>query len=194
MSLTTIIFETHATSLDNEAGRASGWHDVGLSPAGEREAAELGRRHAASPPHVVYVSDAWRAFRTAEIAFGERVPIVRDIRLRECDYGRLTQAPLAAIDAVRHSHVTTPFPDGESYEDVVARVRGWLDEVLAENAGATILVVAHRATGYALAHLLGGRPLAEVVSAPWQWQPGWRYDVEVSVNDAASRPLPSRPW
>jgi broad specificity phosphatase PhoE len=194
MSLTTIVFEPHATSLDNEAGRASGWHDVGLAPAGEREAAELGHRYAASPPHVVYVSDAWRAFRTAEIAFGERVPIVRDIRLRECDYGRLTQAPVAEIDAVRHLHVTTRFPDGESYEDVVARVRAWLDEVLEENAGATILVIAHRATGYALEHLLGRRPLAEVVAAPWQWQPGWRYAVDAATADPESRPLPSRPW
>jgi broad specificity phosphatase PhoE len=193
MPETTIVFETHATSLDNESGRASGWHDVGLSPAGERQAAELGRRYATAPPRVVYVSDAWRAYRTAEIAFGDRVPIVRDLRLRECDYGRLTLAPVAEIDAVRTAHLSEPFPDGEGYEDVVGRVRGWLDEVLDENAGATILVIAHRATGYALAHLLGGHPLAEVVAAPWQWQPGWRYSVDVPTAGASSRPLPSRP-
>jgi len=41
-----LVFETHATSLDNEAGLASGHHDVALSPDGRRQAAELGRRHA----------------------------------------------------------------------------------------------------------------------------------------------------
>ena len=44
-----IIFETHASSLDNEArqrgGVASGHYDVALSPAGEEQARELGRRH-----------------------------------------------------------------------------------------------------------------------------------------------------
>jgi broad specificity phosphatase PhoE len=192
--VTTIVFETHATSLDNESGHASGWHDVGLSPTGERQAAELGRRYVSAPPDVVYVSDAWRAYRTAELAFGGRVPIVRDMRLRECDYGRLTQAPVAEIDAVRTAHLSERFPDGESYEDVVGRVRGWLDDVLRANAGATILVVAHRATGYALEHLLGGRPLAEVVAAPWQWQPGRRYELDVPVADASRRSRPSRPW
>lgn len=172
---TRIVFETHATSLDNEAGLASGWFDVDLSPTGERQAAELGARYAAAPPDVVFTSDARRARRTAEIAFEGRVRIVSDRRLRECDYGRLTRASTSDVEAIRHSHIDTPFPDGESYDDVVSRVREWLDGVLQEHAGTTVLVVGHRATWYALENLLAGRPLAEVVAAGWRWQPGWRY-------------------
>lgn len=37
-----LIFETHATSLDNEAGLASGWFDAGLSTTGEHQAQMLG--------------------------------------------------------------------------------------------------------------------------------------------------------
>jgi len=180
MPLTVIVFETHATSIDNEAGRASGWDDVDLSPAGEQQAAELGARYANALPDVVYVSDARRALRTARIAFGDCVPLVRDARLRECHYGRLTGAPTAKIDAIRGSHVATPFPEGESYEDVAVRVRAWFDDALEANGGRTVLVVGHRATWYALEHLLAGRSLAEVVAAPWQWRPGWRYTARAT--------------
>ena len=171
----TLIFETHATSLDNEAGLASGWFDADLSPRGEREALELGSRHATDGVSVAYVSDLWRAWKTAHIAFGDRLPIVRDLRLRECDYGRLTRRPLADIERLRAQSLTVPFPGGESYRDVVERVRGCLEELLAENDGA-VLVVGHRATYYSLEHLLRGVSLADVVGAPWAWQPGWRYD------------------
>lgn len=173
--MTRIVFETHATSLDNEAGLASGWFDVDLSPAGEQQAAELGARYAVTPPDVAFTSDARRARRTVEIAFGNQVDIVCDRRLRECDYGRLTRASTSDIDAIRHSHIDAPFPDGESYRDVVSRVREWLDEVLQQHAGTTVLVVGHRATWYALEHLLAGRPLADVIAAEWRWQPGWHY-------------------
>jgi broad specificity phosphatase PhoE len=171
----TLIFETHATSLDNEAGLASGWFDADLSPRGEREALELGLRHAASGVSVVYVSDLWRSWKTAHLAFGDRVPIVRDFRLRECDYGELTRRSQADIERVRAQSVTVPFPGGESYRDVADRVRGCLEELLAENDG-TVLVVGHRATHCSLEHLLRGVPLADAVAAPWAWQPGWRYD------------------
>jgi broad specificity phosphatase PhoE len=94
-----LVFETHATSFDNEAGLASGWYDVDLSPAGEAQARALGERRRDEALAAIYSSDLRRAVRTAEIAFGDRgLPIVQDRRLRECDYGRLTRQPGAALD------------------------------------------------------------------------------------------------
>lgn len=173
----TLFFETHATSLDNEAGRASGWHDVDLSPAGERQARELGERYRDLTFDAVYTSDALRARRTAEVAFGSRVDVTADQRLRECDYGTMTGQPATAIDAERLGRIDLRFPEGESYADVVSRVRAWLDEARARHPEGTVLAIGHRATWYALEHLLKGRPLAEVIGAPWRWQPGWRYGV-----------------
>jgi hypothetical protein len=107
-------------SLDNEAGLASGWFDVGPSPTGEEQARMLGVRRRDDHYRVVYCSALSRSFRTAEIAFGDRsLPIVRDARLRECDYGDLTRRPTPEIEQRRARHVEDPFPNGESYLQVV---------------------------------------------------------------------------
>ncbi len=172
----TLVFETHATSLDNEAGLASGWFDVGLSPAGERQARELGDRRRDDDLACIYCSDLTRAVRTAEIAFNAGpLPIVPDRRLRECDYGALTRHPSADIERDRASHVTMPFPGGESYEQCVARVSAWITDAAGEHAGRTVLVIGHRATFYAFEHLLRGVPLDQAIRAAWTWRPGWTY-------------------
>jgi broad specificity phosphatase PhoE len=173
--LTPVILETHATSWDNEAGLASGWHDVDLSPAGERQAAELGMRHAGTDIALILCSDLRRSWRTAEIAFGDRLTIVRDPRLRECDYGDLTRAPTPSVDARRLACISAPFPNGESYEQAIARVASALADLRRPAARSPVLVIGHRATFYALEHVLRGRPLEEVIAAPWRWQPGWVY-------------------
>lgn len=171
-----VLFETHATSLDNEAGLASGWFDVGLSARGEEQARALGARRRHDDLAAVFCSDLSRSFRTAEIAFSDRdVSIVRDARLRECHYGAMTRRPAAEIEARRVASIVTPFPDGESYQQVVDRVSAWLAETTAMFRGRTIVVIGHRATFYALEHLILGVPLDDAVTAPWTWQPGWTY-------------------
>src|SRR5262245_59713733 len=111
----TLVYETHATSLDNEAGVASGWFDVGLSPTGEEQARVLGVRRGGDDLAAVFCSDLTRSYRTAEIAFADRaLPIVRDPRLRECDYGALTRSVMSEVERRRPTHVSIPFPGGES--------------------------------------------------------------------------------
>ena len=172
-----VIFETHATSYDNEAGLASGHYDVDLSPLGERQAAALGTRYAVDLPSMVVASDLRRSWRTAEIAFGTRVAVMRDARLRECDYGTLARRPTREIDRRRAAAVDTPFPGGESYAQTTARVASWLGDLTAAWPGGWVLVIGHRATHYALDHLLGGVPLSQAVSVNFEWQPGWTYVV-----------------
>jgi broad specificity phosphatase PhoE len=171
-----LVFETHATSLDNEAGLASGWFDVALSTAGEEQARMLGARRRNDDLAVVFCSDLSRSFRTAAIAFADRsVPIVSDARLRECDYGDLTRQPVSEIESCRLRHLVDPFPSGESYQQVADRVSGWLDDAMRRFDGCTVLIVGHRATFYALEHLLNGVTLHDAMTAPWSWQPGWTY-------------------
>jgi broad specificity phosphatase PhoE len=183
----TLVFETHATTVDNEAGLASGWFDVPLSTIGEQQARMLGARRRDDHLAVVFCSDLTRSFRTAEIAFSDRsLAIVRDARLRECDYGDLTRRPTSEIEQQRLQHLVDPFPNGESYQQVVERVSGWLGEVGQQFEGCTLLIIGHRATFYALEHLLNGVPLSEAVTSPWAWQPGWTYHLHFKSDHTSS--------
>ncbi len=175
-----IIFETHSTSVDNEAGIASGWRDACLSLTGREQAKELGKRRRGERLDAVFCSDLRRAVETAEIAFGTAVPIYPDIRLREYDYGTLTGAPPERIHTERPGRVDTPFPEGESLRDVVERVRSFLDGLARDWNGKGVVVIGHVATKLAFDQLLGGLSLDEVASAPFTWQPGWQYVLEVS--------------
>ncbi len=57
----TLLYSPHMTSVDNEAGRASGHADVSLSAAGVEQAKALGRAYASEAIDVVYCSDLQRA-------------------------------------------------------------------------------------------------------------------------------------
>lgn len=174
-----ITFVTHSTSLDNEAGVASGHSDAKLSPLGREQARELRERLRDRAFVAAYSSDLRRAAETARIAFGERgIPLEQDPRLRECDYGELTGASTADVAAARPGHINEPFPGGESYEQVAVRMRAALDDFVGQHDGQRIVIVGHRATQHCLEHLANGVPLAETVSLPWEWQPGWDYDYE----------------
>jgi broad specificity phosphatase PhoE len=173
--MTEVVYETHSTSLDNELGLATGWNQGELSERGLEQAREMGTRHVARSIDIVYASDLKRAVQTADIAFGERgIEIRHDARLRECNYGAWNGAPVEKIHADRIRYLDEPHPGGESYRDVVDRMREFLHEVGAEKAGSVVLI-AHRAPWYAMEHLLNGVALEKVIPGDFEWQPGWRY-------------------
>jgi broad specificity phosphatase PhoE len=181
-----IVFETHSTSTDNEAGIATGWLEGALSPTGRQQARELGARRRADGIAAVFTSDLGRAVETARIAFaGSEIPVHRDPRLRECDYGDLNGAPVSAIERERTRRVDEPFPDGESYRQTVERMREFLDDVSAEFEGRRILVIGHSATRWALEHLLEGAGLTELVAAPFDWQEGWSFVLETASRESS---------
>ena len=178
----TIRFETHATSVDNERGVASGYSDVDLSARGEAQARELGARYRDSPPACVFCSDLRRSYRTAEIAFGgSGVPVVRDRRLRECDYGEFAGQPADLVRGEKLKRIHVPFPGGESYEQALERGRDFLAELRDCRDGQTILIIGHRATQHALEHWINGRSIEEALSAPFRWRPGWTYHLGAPV-------------
>lgn len=169
-----ILFETHSISEDNERGVATGWLPGRLSERGRSLARELGARRRDDGLVAVFTSDLARAVETAAIAFeGSQLPIRADSRLRECDYGDLNGAPVERL-APRSRFIATPFPAGESYRQVADRVRSFVGDLVPFD-GRRILVIGHSATRWALDHLLAGRALEELVDAPFDWRPGWRY-------------------
>ena len=173
-----LVYETHAITVDNERGIATGWLPGELSAAGRGTAAELGARRREDGLAAVFCSDLRRAVETVEIAFGGALPVHLDERLRECDYGELTGMPVERLDAERARHVEEPWPGGESYGDVVARTRSFLADLARDRDGERLLVVAHSANRWALQHLLEGEPLEELVSRGFDWQPGWEFVLD----------------
>jgi 2,3-bisphosphoglycerate-dependent phosphoglycerate mutase len=171
-----LIFETHSTTIDNEAGRATGWLPGSLSDAGRSQAADLGRRRAGDEITAVFCSDLDRAVQTASIAFGGTgLPVLHDWRLRECDYGECNGGPAGRILASRAEHMDQPYPGGESWRQAVARVGWFLRDLPPRWDCRRILVIGHVATRWGLDHLIGGTALEDLVGADFSWQPGWHY-------------------
>jgi broad specificity phosphatase PhoE len=177
--MVTIIFEPHGTTVDNEAGLASGHHDVELSALGERQAAELGYRYRNAELAAVFCSDLRRSYATGEIAFARRnLTVIRDNRLRECDYGKFTGKERAVVDREQPMRISEPFPGGESYEQSVARMKSFLLSLLSDYDGKTVMIIGHRATQYGLEHWINKLPLKIVITAQWRWRPGWTYHLD----------------
>jgi alpha-ribazole phosphatase/probable phosphoglycerate mutase len=177
-----ILFETHSTTTDNERWVASGWLDGQLSPLGRRQAKELGDRCTDNDVDAVavYCSDLGRAVETAQIAFGGHgLPIFHDWRLRECNYGMLNGTAVARLEVERTKHVLDPYAGGESYVDVVARARSFLQDLPPRYPDRRIVVIGHSATKWAFDHLLEGTPLDELVDGSFRWQPGWLYTLAI---------------
>jgi 2,3-bisphosphoglycerate-dependent phosphoglycerate mutase len=169
-----VVFETHSTSEDNEAGIATGWLPGELSPRGREQAALLGERRRHDGLDVVFTSDLRRAVKTAGLAFADSpLRLIADERLRECDYGELNGTPEPLHD--RAAHLDVPYPGGESWRQAVDRVAGFLEELRSERAGERVLVIGHSATRFALEAVANARELDEVLAEPFVWQPGWEY-------------------
>lgn len=175
--MTTIIFEAHSTSLDNEAKLASGHNDVELSELGKQQSKELGERYASETFDAIFCSDLRRSYETAQLAFGDKYPIIQDARLRECDYGDMTQQPTNIVNPEKANRISEPFPSGESYEQCCVRVADFLKNIADEYDGKKIMIIGHRATQYGLEHAINHVSIHEAVTAPWQWQPGWTYEM-----------------
>ncbi len=137
--------------------------DVPLSPLGERQSRALGRWIAALPaeqrPTVVLASPYARARHTAELLLAEseldrqKLAFVVDERLREKEFGSLNRFTKAGIvarfpeEAARRQEAGKFYyrpPGGESWCDVILRLRSVLDHIELRYAGERVLIVAHQ--------------------------------------------------
>jgi broad specificity phosphatase PhoE len=154
--------------------------DVPLSALGEQQASALGDWFAALPrdqrPDVVLSSPYVRARQTADrvldalraqgrhrSADDETIACVRDERLREKEFGildRLTPLGIRAKYpelAEQRLHVGKFYfrpPGGESWCDVILRLRSFLEMLTREYRGDRVLVVAHQVIVNCVRYLL----------------------------------------
>jgi broad specificity phosphatase PhoE len=171
-----IAFVTHELTEDNESGHATGWLPGKLSPEGRTNAARVGTRSVCAGIDAVFTSDLARAVETVELAFPHStIPVLKDCRLRECDYGTLNGAPAVEVHGVRARYLDRPYPQGESWRQAVARVGRFLEDLPRSWAGRRVLVVGHVATRWGLEHFLNGAGLAGLAEEEFRWREGWEY-------------------
>jgi 2,3-bisphosphoglycerate-dependent phosphoglycerate mutase len=171
-----VVYETHSITVDNETGHATGWLPGELSERGREAAARLGERRRDDGLSAVYTSDLGRAVETAEIAFGHTAPpIIRERRLRECNYGTMNGAPR---DEVHAKGIDDRYPGGETWREAVDRVDGFLDELARTHDGERVLVIGHMSAWYALERRAKGLPLEKVYRTRMAWQEGWEYRLD----------------
>ena len=135
--------------------------DVPLSETGLEQARSLGRRWAKEDPDllptVVWSSPYLRAIQTAEVALevaGIDLPVMVDERLRDRELGVLDLLTLKGVEArypgeaARRAWLGKFYhrpPGGESYPDLIARVRSFIRDLERESGNGRTLVVCHDA-------------------------------------------------
>ncbi len=157
--------------------------DVPLSALGETQALALGRWFADLPaderPEVVLTSPYLRAVQTADLvrdAGGLARPDTLhciDERLREREFGvldRLTSLGInehhpeqAAFRATMGKFYHRP-PGGESWCDVILRLRSALDTLSLHHAGRRVLIVGHQVVVLCLRYLLENLTEAQILA------------------------------
>src|SRR3990167_7489571 len=142
-----ITYFVHGTTNDNLQGISSGWKDAGLSEKGIQQGKDLKEQTKDKKFDVVFYSDLQRAHDSAKLAWEGMYEIIPDKRLRECNYGKLNGAPSSIVEPMQEEEcITKPFPEGESYEDVKARVADFLEFLKQNYDGKHVAIVAHKAT------------------------------------------------
>jgi len=168
-----ITYFVHGTTKDNEQKLASGHADVELSETGIQQAKEL-KNLRKDAFDIVFTSDLKRANDSAKLAFGDRCKIIQDERIRECDYGDLTQKRKTWNLA---TYIEKSYPNGESYKDVEARIASFLDFLKKNYDGKHVAIMAHQAPQLALEVLTKGKTWKQAIDEDWRktkaWKPGW---------------------
>lgn len=154
---TRVLLIRHGETDWNAAGRWQGHAPVPLNEEGLTQSAALGRYLAQNGfgIDVIYSSDLRRAMQTAEaVATPLELPIRQDGRLREVDLGDwqgLTRSEAQSWDSERYSIFSAdwynnPTPGGETRNDLKLRARAAFDDITAQHAGQTVLLVSHGGT------------------------------------------------
>ncbi len=128
---------------------------------------------------VVFCSDLQRAIDSADYTFGGVKNIIKDERLRECNYGDFNGLDSNLVKY--EEHIIDKFPNGECMLDVEKRVKDFCNYLLENYDGKHIAVVAHKAPQLALQVITEGKTWKEAIDQDWRktksWQPGWIYIV-----------------
>jgi broad specificity phosphatase PhoE len=113
------------------------------------------------------------------IAFeGSAVPLLLDWRLRECDYGAWNGGAAQEVHGRRAQYLEAPYPGGESWQQAVDRVGGFLGDVTSRWDGTRVLVIGHVATRVAFEHFVRSARVVDLLEEEFVWREGWEYELD----------------
>jgi broad specificity phosphatase PhoE len=155
--------------------------DVPLSELGREQAQALGHwfasAHEAGRPEAILASPYVRAMQTAELfreagGCASDIKVCGDERLREKEFGILDG--LTGVGIRRFEPEQAEFrkllgkfyhrpPGGESWVDVIFRLRALLDTVSLHYGGRRVMIVAHQVVVLCLRYILEGLTEAEIL-------------------------------
>ena len=138
--MTTLLLARHGETDWNRELRIQGSSDVELNDLGRRQAQALAKELTDVDLDAIYASDLSRASATAAaVAATHGLDVRFDPRLRERSFGSwegLTREDLDAMPPGSHH-------DGETDEEVRARMLAAVDEIAAAHPGEQVLIVSH---------------------------------------------------
>lgn len=143
-----LILVRHGETLHNAAGIAQGWQDSELSDKGRSQVQKLAKRLASYGVDTLYSSPLNRARATAQAISDEiGLPITILDDLREMNYGAWEGKNFLEVrkndEAIFKRWIAEddfPCPEGESHQDVLARMKRAFEAV---STAARPVIVAH---------------------------------------------------
>ncbi len=142
--MTTLLLARHGETDWNSERRVQGHTDRPLNTLGQAQARELAVQLELEPLDAVYSSDLSRAYDTAlAVAEPRGLAVIRVADLRERHFG--------TWEGLTDTEILERFPeasagrwgDGETPDEMMARVVDALSTIAARHAGGQVLVVSH---------------------------------------------------
>jgi len=150
--LTVYLLRHGETTYNADGNRYCGRTDAQLTEKGISQARRVAEALHGHPIDAVYASPLKRSYLTAEIASGNQLPVIRDSRLIELDFGAWegkTREEFVAEDPDLWKS-WSELPDytqaggsGDTALDVVHRVDDFFAEIMHKHDGQHVLVVGH---------------------------------------------------
>lgn len=106
-----ITYFVHGTTTDNLEHKSTGWLPGELSQKGIDQSISLKEKVDIKQFDVVFCSDLQRAIDSADYTFGGVKNIIKDERLRECNYGDFNGLDSNLVKY--EEHIIDKFPNGE---------------------------------------------------------------------------------
>lgn len=162
-----LIMVRHGETIENKKGITQGHIPGTLSKKGKEQSMLLAKRLDDIKIDVIFTSDLRRAKDTAKIIakFHKNAKFIEDKRLRERSFGIYNGKPRKVVfeNVWQKNDLSYRPPEGESFEDVIKRLKDFYKEVLKNCAKKTILVVAHGGVLIFLTRLILGKRLEDSV-------------------------------